>query len=239
MKDRKLAVMQPYFFPYIGYFSLIKHVDEFILFDPVQYIRHGWIERNRILKQSEGWLYVRVPIVRESSRSLIKDIIINNQENWVEKITAQLQVYKKTAPHYSTVYPFLKNLLETKHKSIVSLNQSCLEEVCKYLGFYKELPVFSDMGLKIEQPVEPDDWALNISKALDGVTEYWNPPGGKDFFSREKYLKSGIELKFHEVELQQYDQGKRDFEAGLSIIDVLMFNSISEINSMLDMYELS
>lgn len=92
----KLGIMQPYFFPYLGYFSLIKHTDRFILFDTVQFIRHGWIERNRILKPNEGWQYIQVPLIKDKGRdTVIKDVKIRNTENWQQKIIAQLQHYKK------------------------------------------------------------------------------------------------------------------------------------------------
>ena len=97
----KLAIMQPYFMPYIGYISLIKNTDQFILFDTVQFIRHGWIERNRILKPNEGWQYIQVPLIKDNGRdTVIKNVRINNAENWKSKIIAQLQHYKKKAPNY-------------------------------------------------------------------------------------------------------------------------------------------
>ena len=100
--------MQPYFMPYIGYYSLIKHTDEFILFDPVQFIRHGWIERNRILKQGGGWQYIQVPLIKDNGRdTLIKDVRINNSEPWKQKMLAQLQHYKKKAPYYFKVIKML------------------------------------------------------------------------------------------------------------------------------------
>ncbi len=91
----KVAIMQPYFMPYIGYISLIKHSDVFILFDPVQFIRHGWIERNRILKQNEGWLYIQVPLLKSGRDTLIQDCLIDNSKDWKNKILSQLQIYKK------------------------------------------------------------------------------------------------------------------------------------------------
>ncbi len=78
----RLAVMQPYFFPYLGYFALIKKSDHFVIFDTPQFIRHGWIERNRILKPVEGWQYIKVPLVKHSRETAIKDIVIRNSENW-------------------------------------------------------------------------------------------------------------------------------------------------------------
>ena len=235
----RLGIMQPYFLPYIGYFSLIKHTDKFILFDTVQFIRHGWIERNRILKPDNGWQYIQVPLIKNNGRDTqIKDVLINNNESWQQKILAQIQHYKKKAPYYSKVIALLENIFSNRYDDIVSLNNSVLEETLEYLNIKKELLVFSRMDLNIEPVNASDEWALNICKAIDGATEYWNPQSGQSFFSKEKYDNAGIDLKFQKVELTQYNQKREIFEEGLSILDVMMFNSVEEINEMLDKYEL-
>ena len=234
----KLAIMQPYFLPYLGYFSLIKHTDEFILFDTVQFIRHGWIERNRILKPSNGWQYIMVPLKKHSRETIIKDIEINNDQQWKEKILAQLQHYKKQAPYFSNVIDILNEIFSKEYATIVDLNLASLKTVCNYLGINTPIQVFSLMNIDIEPANAPDEWALNICKALGNVDEYWNPPGGQSFFDRKKYENAGINLKFHSAILTDYDQKRNVFEPGLSILDVMMFNSIEEINKMLDNYEL-
>lgn len=236
----KVAIMQPYFFPYIGYFSLIKHTDKFILFDPVQYIRHGWIDRNRILKQNGGWLYIQVPLTNKNRDTIIQDLIIDNSKQWKDKILAQLQPYKqKKAPNYFKVINLVNELFAKEYKTIVDLNLEILKAVCNYLNIKAEFAVFSEMNLQIEQVEAPDEWALNICKAMANVNEYWNPPGGKSFFDRTKYEKAGINLQFQNVLLTPYVQNTVEFEPGLSILDVLMFSSIEEVNMMLDNYELS
>ena len=234
----KLSIMQPYFLPYLGYFSLIKHTDEFILLDTVQFIRHGWIERNRILKPSDGWQYIMVPLKKYSRETIIKDIEINNDQQWKEKILAQLQHYKKQAPYFSNVIDILNEIFSKEYATIVDLNLASLKTVCNYLGINTPIQVFSLMNIDIEPANAPDEWALNICKALGNVDEYWNPPGGQSFFDRKKYENAGINLKFHSAILTDYDQKRNVFTPGLSIIDVMMFNSVEEINKMLDNYEL-
>lgn len=236
---KKIAIMQPYFLPYIGYFGLIKHTDEFIIFDSAQFIRHGWIERNRSLKQNGGWLYIKVPLVKHTQHTPIKDILIDRSQPWANKIMAQLVVYKKIAPHYYRVIELVKHIIYQDHQDIVSLNRTGLMAISEYLGIKREFPVFSDMNLKIEQPKEADEWALNICKALGDVTEYWNSPGGEAFFDRSKYDQAGIKLIFQKQVIEPYDQLRETFEPGLSIVDVLMFNSPKETNKMLDNYELT
>jgi len=230
--------MQPYFLPYIGYISLIKHTGQFILFDTVQFIRHGWIERNRVLKQDEGWQYIKVPLIKKSGRgTLIKDVKINNNENWQGKILAQIQHYKKKAPYYFKVVSLLDEIFSEKYEDIVSLNKASLEKILRYLEINKTLKVFSRMNLQTENVCAPDEWALNICKAIEGVDEYWNPPGGQDFFDKSKYDNNGIKLKFLNISLIQYNQSRNVFESGLSILDVMMFNSVDETNKMLDNFE--
>lgn len=234
----KVAIMQPYFFPYIGYFSLIKHTDNFVLFDSVQFIRHGWIERNRILKQNEGWLYIKVPLLNRRREDLIKDVYIDNTIDWKRKIIAQLQPYKKIAPNYFIVIDIINNIFEKDYETIVDLNLEVIKSVCHYLKIDKDIKVFSKMDLVIEEPKSPDEWALNICKSLRNVTEYWNPPGGQSFFDKKKYDNANIELKFQSIHLTPYNQKRDNFEIGLSIIDVMMFKTSEEINIMLDEFDL-
>ena len=234
----KVAIMQPYFLPYIGYISLLKHTDKFILLDNVQYIRHGWINRNRILKPENGWQYIQVPLSIFSRETLIKDVNINNSINWKEKIIAQLQHYKKKAPYYKNTIDLLNTIFELNSDSIVDLNKKALEVIVEYLEIDKHFEVFSQIDLQIETVNAPDEWALNICKAIGNVNEYWNPPGGQLFFDKKKFSKENIELKFHSIKFTKYDQKQLLFEPGLSIIDTIMFNSIDKINIMLDNYEI-
>ncbi len=236
---RKLAIMQPYFFPYIGYFSLIKHTDEFIIFDSVQFIRHGWIERNRILKQDGDWMYVKVPLKKFEQKTFIKDVEIDNSQDWKNRILSQIQPYKRNAPFYQEVKGLIEDIFKDDYQDIVTLNKTILEKVCSYIGIRTKISVYSKMNLTIDAPTAPDEWALNICKSLGDVSEYWNQPGGSSFFDKSKYDKANIDLRFIHVKLEEYNQNNEKFEAGLSIIDVLMFNSPDKINEMLDNYELA
>jgi hypothetical protein len=168
---------------------------------------------------------------------LIKELLIDNSQDWKSKILSQLQTYKKIAPNYHAVNQLLTDVLEREYEDMVELDQAALEAVCAYLRISKDLKVFSKMGLNIDEVTAPDEWALNICKAL-GFSEYWNPPGGQEFFDKGKYQRAGIDLKFQKPILREYDQKRSVFEPGLSIIDVMMFNNTESINNMLDNYEL-
>lgn len=234
----KLAIMQPYFFPYIGYFSLIKHTDKFILFDTPQFIRHGWIERNRILKPQNGWQYISVPLQKKSLSTQICDTKINDDSDWKAKIISQLAHYKKKAPFYFKTINVIKDALDTDTLSITHLNMRVLEKCCEYLNINFQYEIFSEMDLNIVDVNAPDEWALNISCAL-GAKEYWNPIGGLEFFDRNKYIRADIDLFFQKMNIVSYPQFNGEvLENGLSIIDVMMFNPPEKINEMLDNYEL-
>ncbi len=234
----RLAIMQPYFFPYLGYLALIKHTDHFVVFDTPQFIRHGWIERNRILKHQEGWQYIKVPLEKHKRETAIKDVRIKNTADWKRKIIAQLNHYKKKANYYREVMDLLEEVFNFETDSIVKLDVFALEKVLEYLRIDFKYSIFSEMNLKVKKPQSPDEWALNITKAME-ADEYINLPGGKDFFDKNKYEKEGIALKFLNINLTEYDQKRKLFEPGLSIIDVMMFNSPQNINNMLDNYELT
>lgn len=233
----KIGIMQPYFFPYIGYFCLIKYVDEFMLFDPTQFIKHGWIERNRIIKPNGGWQYIAVPLIKHSHTEIIKNIKINNNDDWKDLVIRQLAHYKSKAKYFEETINVIKKGLDIETDSIVDLNRNVIAEVCKYLGIKTKITVFSELNLKIETPQAPDEWALNICRALKEVKEYINPPGGVGFFDKKKYDKYGLGLRFLSCKITPYVQKIGYFEPGLSIIDVMMYNSVEDINKMLDDYE--
>ena len=229
----KLAIMQPYFLPYIGYFSLIKHTDSWVVFDDAQFIRHGWIERNRILKPNGGWQYIKVPLIKHHREALIKDVRIRNTENWCKKILGQLEHYKKKAPFYKSTISILEELCSLSYNSIVKLNAKSLELVCNKLNIDFNYQFSSNLDLNTENILEPDDWALEITDLL-GFDTYINPYGGREIFNKEKYQRRGVALKFLKVNLNEYNQKNEYFESGLSIIDVMMFNSPNTITAMLD-----
>lgn len=228
----KLGIMQPYFFPYVGYFSLIKHTDRWIVFDEVQFIRHGWIERNRILKPVEGWQYIGVPLKKHSRNTKIKDIEIRNDEDWKNKLLRQVEHYKK-APYYSPTVELINESLSVETDSIAALNVRILKTICRYLSVSFNYDIFSEMNLEIEPVGHAGEWALNISKSLKAA-EYTNPIGRIEIFDPQQFEDAGINLRFQKNNLPSYNQRRGKFEAGLSIIDALMFNSPEQINAMID-----
>lgn len=233
----KIAIMQPYFFPYVGYFSLIKHTNLFILLDEVQFIRHGWIERNRILNPNKDFTYIKVPLDKKQGRdTLIREVEIKHDEPWKQKIISQIEIYKKIAPHYREVRSLVEECLAFETNSITVLNKHILQTVSRFLSIDTPIKIFSEMDLKIETPEQAGDWALNICKLFPECVEYWNPPGGMAIFDAEKYRKHHIEIRFITNLNNVYLQSQFQFQSNLSIIDVLMFNTKEDTHKMIDNY---
>ena len=232
----KLGGMQPYFFPYLGYFAVIKHTDKWIIADNVQFMGGSWIERNRILKSQAGWNYIRVPLEKSPYTIPINKKRIRTNENWQRKIFSQLVLYKKIAPYYHQVIDLLDHVFSSHTNSIVELNTRGIKAVCEYLGLPFTYILASRLDVDLKKIKEPDDWPLEICLLL-GADEYINPPGGKSFYNKDKFERNQVRLKFLQVNLLPYQQNGHPFEPGLSILDVMMFNSIDKINEMLDEYE--
>jgi len=229
--------MQPYFFPYVGYFSLIRATDFWVVFDEVQFIRHGWIERNRVLNSADGWQYIKVPLVKASRDTTIKDTKIRVDENWQQTILAQLTCYKRKAPYYSQVIELLNHIFAINHPDITSLNVAAIQGVCAYLDIPFRHEVYSKSGVNVAgQVTAPGEWALYIAKHY-GAATYINPYGGEEIFDKQKYRDHGIEIKFLKNNLVPYNQPRTPFEPGLSIVDVLMFNSAKETVNLIDNYQ--
>ena len=214
--------MQPYLFPYLGYFDLINRVDRWVVFDTAQYIRHGWVNRNRILHPTQGWQYILAPLVKHHREARICDVQIVEGRDWRDRIEGQLQHYRGQAPQFDSTMTLLRECLALPERSLSRLNVELLRKVCAYLGIPFSPGVFSEMGLVLGPIEGPGDWALRIAEAL-GASEYVNPPGGADLFDREKFAACGIRLTIQEPVAFTYECPGYEFQPGLSIVDVLMW----------------
>ncbi len=231
----KLGIMQPYFFPYLGYFDLIHQTDKWIVCDTLQYIRHGWINRNRVLHPSHGWWYIIVPLTRHSSGAPIAEIEIAPNQAWRRRIVRQLQHYKKRAPYFDETMGLVEEGLSSEQTSIVRLNVNCLSLVCEYLGIAFDYDLYSEMNLEIGPVQAPGDWALRISEAL-GADEYVNPPGGAVLYDPEDFRSAGMTLTIRHLPPLEYECHGYEFVPNLSIIDLLMWNSPEQIKAHLDIH---
>ena len=231
----KVAIMQPYIFPYIGYFQLIVAVDKFIFFDDVNFIKKGWVNRNKILINNQAHL-ITVPLKKASQNILIKDTFISHNENWVKKLLINLENNYKKAPYFNDVYSLIKNILEKNFKTISDLAINSIIEVSNYLEINTNFEVSSQKYMD-SIDLKKESRLIEICKK-NNATDYINPIGGKEIYTKEYFKIKGLKLKFIEPQINEYKQFNSGFISGLSIIDVLMFNSKEEVKNMLDKYKL-
>lgn len=233
----KLGIMQPYIFPYIGYWQVIFNTDQWIFFDTVQYNKRSWMNRNRILHpdSNQDFQYFTVPIKKISRGTLIKDAEINQGIKWKEKILGQLTVYKRLhAPYYNEVLGLVKFILESANSpSFLELCIISTVEICRILKIEFNYKIASQTEFDRAKIITPGDWALEICKAQQAEI-YINPYSGYEIFDEFQYKKNNIELRFLKPELIKYQQSKREkFIPSLSIIDVMMFNGFSATEKMI------
>lgn len=229
----KLGIMQPYFFPYLGYFDLINRADRWIVFDTAQYIRHGWVNRNRILHPQTGWQYIIAPVQKHHRETPIRDIRVSAEGAWRRRILGQLQHYRKTAPFFAATAALVEECLAAESTWLARLNVKALEAVCRYLSIPFNYGIFSEMNLTLPPVNSPGEWALRIAEAL-GADEYINPPGGAALFDATAFARSGIKLTIQKPVEFVYACVRYQFVPDLSVIDVMMWNPPEKIKAFLD-----
>ncbi|ODS40527.1 MAG: hypothetical protein A7315_02515 [Candidatus Altiarchaeales archaeon WOR_SM1_79] len=229
----KIGIVQPYFLPYIGYFALINAVDKFVYLDDVQYIRRGWVNRNRI-KLVDNWHYINLPVKKVSLLDNINTVYVVNNEKEINKIKKSVERSYRKAPYYNEVKELIFDLI-IPDENISRLNIALTDKICNYLDFNTKMYVSSE--IKKDNSLKGESLIINICKILCG-DHYINPIGGMELYSKEKFSKHGIKLNFIKMNELVYHQGKSDFIPDLSIIDVLMWNSKEDIKNMLNNYTL-
>lgn len=232
----KIAVMQPYLFPYIGYFQMINAVDVFVFYDDVNFIKQGWINRNRILLNGKDFMFT-VPLEKANSFSTIKDTLINEKfyESWKKKFELTVEQNYKKAPHFLKVNQLLKDVLDQKHASISKLAINSISTISNYLGIQTKFVTASESYTN--KDLERQERLVAICKT-ENANHYINAVGGQELYTKQSFLENDIQLSFIKTLPITYKQFNEDFIPWLSIIDVLMFNSVEEVNEMLDKYEL-
>ncbi|MDA8175352.1 MAG: WbqC family protein [Nitrospiraceae bacterium] len=226
MQNKKLSmgIMQPYFFPYLGHFSLIAAVDEWIVFDITQYTPKTWMNRNRILHPKAGWQYITVPLANSSQSIKTHEARILNIDETKESITGKLGHYKKKAPYFNAVIALVEEVLgSSTDDSLVYLDVKGLAAVCRYLEIPFNYRICSDLKLPLPDKMGPGQWALEICHQL-GAAVYVNPASGRDIFDPAEFARRGVALHFAQPKEFIYNTAPYHYEPNLSILDVLMWN---------------
>jgi hypothetical protein len=225
----RLGVMQPYFFPYLAHFALLANVDHWVVFDVTQYTPKTWMNRNRVLHPTQGWVYVTVPIQGSSQSKLIREVMLHAPDVAVASIKGKLRHYSKRAPHYEDVVRLVERAFsERTDDSLVALNVSCLRTISEYLRINFEYSICSEMGLDFTHVEHPGQWALRVAQQV-GAREYVNPLSGAHLFRLEEFEDSGVRLGFVDMPDLSYDPKPYQFIPSLSVLDVLMWNNPGDV----------
>lgn len=232
----KLAIMQPYIFPYIGYFQLINAVDKFIFYDDVHYIKRGWINRNQLLVNGEAKLFT-IPVIKASQNKLINEINHAIDDKWLKQFYSTIEFNYKKAPYFEDTFSLIKQIISCNHTSISSLTIESIKAISNHLDI---TTVFETSSSKYNETKGMDraDRLITICK-LNKAKDYVNPSGGSEIYTKTYFEKDEINLHFIQNELNPYPQFKNIFVSGLSIIDVMMFNPKEKIKEMLNQYKLN
>lgn len=231
----KIGINQPYLFPYIGYFQLINAVDKFIILDDVNFMKKGWISRNRILVNNKVLMF-SLPLVDSSQNKLIKDCYICDGDKWKKKFLKTIMMSYKKAPYFNHVYPILDKIISYSENNLSQYNYYSLRLLCDYLGIMTEI-IKRPYNFYNNEHLKAQEKLIYICKQ-ENSSNYLNGIGGKNLYDKNEFEREGIVLNFLKTNEITYNQFSNEFVPLLSIIDVIMFNSPETINDILNQYEL-
>jgi hypothetical protein len=229
----KLAIMQPYLFPYLGYIQLISCVDTFVIYDDVNYIKSGWINRNRILYKDSP-MYITLSLSDKSSNKKINEIQITGEDT-KNKMVSQIESAYMKAPFYREVMPLLNEIILNPENNLSKYVSSSIKMIARHLQI--DTNFICSSQLEKNNMLKGQNKVISIAKLLSAHT-YINAIGGKELYSKAVFSKEDINLKFIKMDAIEYSQFNNLPIANLSIIDVLMFNSREQISTYLKCYTL-
>jgi hypothetical protein len=227
----KIAIMQPYFFPYIGYLRLISSVDQFVVYDNIQYTKKGWINRNRILLNGKDKM-ITVPLKKDSDYLNIKERSLSG--GWKKDRSKLLNTIKSAyakAPYFGESFPLIEECLLLAENNLFKFLLNSLKKLCAYLEINTKF--ITSSSVNIDHSLKSESRVLAICKNLE-CDVYINPIGGQHLYDYNNFKQEGITLKFMRPETLKYSQYSNCFIPALSIIDVLMFNGKKETTSYLN-----
>lgn len=231
----KIAIMQPYFCAYIGYYQLINSVDKFVICDNMQYTRRGWFNRNRILDNGTDRTFT-IPLRKDKSfiNVNLKYLADNSIKERI-RILKQIQSFYQKASFFSQNYPLVRRLFIQEIDNLFDFIHFSVVELCSNLDIKTQVILCS--SLDINHELKAQERIIEICKFLK-TDSYINPIGGKELYNEESFNKEGIDLRFIKSKNIEYTQFDHEFVPWLSIIDLLMFNDIEQIKGYLNEYEL-
>ncbi len=225
----KGAVMQPYFFPYIGYYQLAYEVEKFVFFDDVNYIKKGYINRNSILMNGALHQFT-IPVVGVSQNKKINEhFYVGDFSQFLEKI----RIAYRWAPCFNDIFPMIQEAALGGNLNVAEKNAASIKLVFDYLGLDRSF--YFSSGVQNDPPLKGQARIIDLCKKIN-VNEYVNAIGGRELYSQEDFGNEKMDLKFIKSDLQSYPQSSDNFVPNLSMIDVLMWNDASCVLNLLNKY---
>lgn len=228
-----IAIMQPYFLPYLGYYQLIDLADQFVIYDNIQYTKKGWINRNRILVNGREQL-VSIPLKKGSDFLNIDQRYIAPDFNRKKLLNLVAEGYKK-APQFLQVFPLIREIVEYKNENLFDFLFHSIQRIAAFMHI--RTPIIRSSEIPADHSLHSQERILAICNRLKSQT-YVNPVGGLNLYNKSEFARSGVTLRFHNMLALSYPQLNGSFVSHLSIIDVLMFNSPETYPHLLSHYEL-
>ena len=226
--------MQPYLFPFIGYYQLIHAADTFVVYDDVNFIKGGWINRNRLLSNT-GPLWFQAPLSKASSNKKIYETRIVQDPKWPKKLEKTIEQNYSKANFYTEIITFVRAIIQKKYETIDELAFQSLKSLCDYLeiytGFIRTSREYNNQHLRGQ------DRILDICRQ-EGADTYINASGGRALYSQKAFQQAGIQLYFLKSANIVYKQPSKTFWPNLSIIDVLMYCGRKYTQQLINHFEL-
>lgn len=229
----KLAIMQPYFLPYIGYFQLVNAADEFVVYDNIKYTKKGWINRNRLLQNGSDTIF-SLPIRKDSDHLHIVQRELAPDFNRKKLLNQFHGAYGK-APYSKPVMELLEHIIQYPGNNLFEYLLNSIRETCSYLGISTKITISSTID--IDHNLKAQDKVIALCKQC-GADTYINPIGGTELYSTSAFEEERISLKFLKPQPWEYSQFSHPFIPWLSIVDVLMFNSPKLAHEKLNSYQI-
>lgn len=230
----KLAIMQPYFLPYIGYFQLIAAVDVFILYDNIKYTKKGWINRNRMLLNGTDAMF-SLPVKKGSDSLHVVERELAADFDRIKLLNQFRGAYSR-APQFELIFPVLEQIVCHQDANLFRYIHHSIVRLCEHLEIKTEIRISS--GIAIDHGLKSQDKVLALCKAV-GAETYMNPIGGVELYAKGDFRDQGIALQFIKALPYEYAQFGAPFAPWLSIVDVLMFNPLNTVRACInENYEL-
>lgn len=238
-----LGLMQPYLFPYLGYFQLMRHVDTYVFYENVQYMRQGWVNRNRLytnIKKNETH-YFTFAVVKDDYKKEINERYYSNLKADCEKLRRILYQSYKNASNFEEAYTVIDQALQFENNNVAYFNMNANYLIARYMGIDTQITCMErikDKGFWDNYyRLDYESKVIYICRFFQGQ-RYVNAIGGASLYHKKAFLHNNIELKFIKMDDIVYPQFEGEFTPNLSIIDVIMHNKIDSIKLLLDRYQI-